>query len=292
MVRDVVVLLRPKQWVKNAFIAVPFFFGFKLDAAGPFLHMLQGIAFFCLISSLVYVFNDLRDREADARHARKRLRPLASGSVSNRAAIGILVGLAVLIATMAATIRFPPEFLVVGAVYVALNIAYSMGLKAIPILELFFVAAGFVLRLYAGAFVAQVELTTWIVACTGLLSLMLATGKRRSDIVQGMDGEGGRRSLAYYTVAFLDTLNVIFATGAVMTYMLFAMSDYAQGRFSHFVPATSLFVIYGICRYLYLATVRGDGHDPTELVLSDNGIRICVAGFVACYAILIYWHHG
>ncbi len=192
-----IALMRPEQWVKNGFVLAPLFFSGQVSVPLAIQSLLGTLAF-CLLSSAVYVFNDLCDVEADRHHAKKHLRPLPSGRVSSSAAM--VLGAALLIGSAAIVFAagLPPRLYLAGAIYVGVNLSYSLGLKHVPVLELFMVSSGYVLRLLAGSIIVGEGLSPWIIVCTGLVSLMLAVGKRRGDVANEMDVAGHRRSLKHY----------------------------------------------------------------------------------------------
>ena len=173
--------------------------------------------------------------------------------------------------------------------YGAINIAYSIGLKHIPILELFILASGFIIRLLFGAAVVEVALSLWIIICTGLLSLMLAIGKRRGDLVQNNDIKMMRKSLSAYSLTFLDQINIFLATTTFTSYLIFCTTAFAINRFGQEVIITAVFVLFGILSYLRLLILDEAGDDPTSLVLDDNGIRIAILGWIVSFSILIYF---
>jgi decaprenyl-phosphate phosphoribosyltransferase len=281
-------LLRPQQWVKNGFVLAPLFFGFELLNRDSLLHAAAAFAVFCAVSSAVYIFNDWRDIEADRAHAEKRHRPLASGAVSLPIAgllFVVLVGIAIAIGLLSG---LPRAFFVTLAVYIAVNIGYSLGLKQVSLLELFLVASGFVLRLIAGGFAIQVQLSPWIMIATAMAALLLTVGKRRDDIAQEYDRANGRKSLAQYNLAYLDLVLAALTGGTLVVYLLFCASDYAVHRFGQGVLITSIPVAFGLLRYLQLVLVKGKGASPTDLVLQDPALIAILAIFGLMFGLLIY----
>jgi 4-hydroxybenzoate polyprenyltransferase len=246
------------------------------------------LASFCLASSAVYVFNDICDVEADRHHERKRFRPIASGAVSPAQAgvlSAVLLALAVALALAAA---LPLLFHVVQVSYLLINLGYSLGLKHVAVLELFLVSSGFVLRLLAGGVVSNIELSTWIIAATGMISLLLATGKRRADLALDNDPMRLRRSLQSYSIEYLDTVLSAVGGGTLLVFLLFCASDYAGKRYGHGVLLTSIPVGLGILRFIQVVMVKKDGDSPTDLILRDRFILSCLAVFVLMMAALLY----
>ena len=281
-------LLRPQQWVKNGFVLAPLFFGFELLNRDSLGHAAAAFVIFCAVSSAVYIFNDWRDIEVDRAHVQKRHRPLASGAVSLPAAallFAILIAIAITVGLLSG---LPKAFFVTLAVYIAINMGYSLGLKQVSLLELFLVASGFVLRLIAGGLAIQVQLSPWIMIATAMVALLLTVGKRRDDIAQEYDLANGRQSLAHYNLAYLDLVLAALTGGTLVVYLLFCASDYDVHRFGQAVLITSIPVAFGLLRYLQLVLVKGKGASPTDLVLQDPGLIAILAVFVLMFGILIY----
>jgi 4-hydroxybenzoate polyprenyltransferase len=263
-----IALMRPEQWIKNSFVLVPLFFSGKMTL--PLVaQALAGAVAFSLLSSAVYIFNDLRDLEADRLHLKKRTRPLPAGRISLNAAR--LLSIALVLAAGALTILagLPLQVFPVYAAYAAINIVYS-------------------LRLLAGSIIDGELLSPWIVACTGLVSLMLVVGKRRADIANALDETGRRRSLAHYSVAYLDQLTTLLAGATVVTYLLFCISDYAMQRFGVDVSITAVFVLFGVFRFLQIIAVQAGGDSPTDMVLRDGPIRTTIVLWLLSFFVIIY----
>ena len=271
------------------FVLAPLFFGSEIAHFAAITRVASALIVFCLVSSAVYIFNDWRDIEADRLHAKKMWRPLPSGRVPVPLA---LTTMAALIAAAAAIIyltHLPNGFAATIAVYLAINIGYSLGIKHVPVLELFFVASGFVIRLTGGALALQIELSPWIIISTGMLALLVAVGKRRGDIAQDNDASKMRKSLAGYNLIFLDSMLTALTGGTIVVYLLFCVSDYAVARFGAGVLTTSVAVALGLMRYLQLIMVHGHGESPTDIILEDRGMLAILGVFVAIFAYLIYF---
>jgi decaprenyl-phosphate phosphoribosyltransferase len=281
-------LLRPRQWLKNGFVLAPIFFGAKLF--DPELLRSIGLAFvcFCLISSATYVLNDLCDLEADRLHAKKKTRPLASGAVKPITAVIVIIVLVIAAVAIALFGGLPIAFHLAVAAYVIINLSYSFGLKDVAILELFLISSGFIVRLLAGGEVGQIALSPWIVTVTGLISLMLAAGKRRGDLAQNNDEMKLRKSLREYSVEFLDAQLSAIAGATLVVYVLFCTSDYAVQRYGPFVLITTVPVAMGIMRFMLLVIVRGSGDDPTNVVMRDPFMMAVILVFLLIFATLIY----
>jgi decaprenyl-phosphate phosphoribosyltransferase len=285
--RGAIALMRPSQWVKNGFVLAPLFFSGKLNPS-LIVDCLFGALAFCLLSSAVYIFNDLCDLESDRLHVKKRLRPLPSGRISVGAAVALGAALCIASVAVVAATGLPPRLCLVGAIYVGINLAYSLGLKHVAVLELFMVSSGYILRLLAGGIIDGEALSPWILVCTGLVSLMLAVGKRRGDVANEMDATGRRGSLKHYTVPYLDQLTTLLAGTTFVTYLLFCISDYGMARFGTDVSITAVFVLFGIFRFLQIVSVQNGGDSPTDIVLRDSPLRLTIALWLATFFVIIY----
>lgn len=269
MFRALLKTMRPRQWPKNFFVFAALVFDRQLLTGAPLLRTLAGFALLCLASGLVYIVNDLVDLPRDRQHPTKRLRPLASGRLSvttGRIAAATLAALT-LIASLALNLGFG----LIVAVYVASNLLYSFWLKHIPIIDVFVVASGFLLRVAAGVALLTVErFSPWLYVCTTLLALYIGFGKRRAELVLLADGANAhRRVLDGYTIPFLDQLIVIVSATTIVAYSLYTFSAVNLPS-NHLMMLTIPFVLYGIFRYLYLVQVENAGGAPEDLVTTDK----------------------
>jgi decaprenyl-phosphate phosphoribosyltransferase len=282
-----IALMRPSQWVKNGFVIAPLFFSGKLSPS-LIVDCLFGALAFCLLSSAVYIFNDLYDLEDDKHHVKKRVRPLPSGRITVGTAVAL--GAALFIASIAvvAASGLPSRLYLVGMIYTGINLAYSLGLKHVAVLELFMVSSGYILRLLAGGIIDGEALSPWILVCTGLVSLMLAVGKRRGDIANEMDVAGRRGSLKHYTVPYLDQLTTLLAGTTFVTYLLFCLSDYGMARFGSDVMITAPFVLFGIFRFLQIVSAQNGGDSPTDMILRDAPLRTTIVLWLAAFFVIIH----
>jgi 4-hydroxybenzoate polyprenyltransferase len=281
------VALRPRQWIKNVFVFAALVFAGELNDPEAVLRVCAAFGVFCLLSSSAYLFNDVRDREADRAHPRKRRRPIAAGEIAPATAVMIASGLAV--AALAAAFALDPGLGRVAAAYLVLNLFYSLGLKRVVILDVMMVATGFLLRAFAGALVLHVAISRWLVMCTGLLALFLGFVKRRQELA-AMDGEAGTRPiLREYSLPFLDQMIAVVTGATVVTYSLYAFSpEVAQKLGTEHMGLTIPFVLFGIFRYLYLVHQRGVGESPTTVVLTDLPILLDVALWGAAVVVALY----
>lgn len=279
-------LMRPRQWVKNAFVFAPLFFTPAAMSVDAMQAVFLVFVCFCCVSSGVYCLNDVRDRDSDKIHPKKRLRPVASGRISVAAAValaGVLIASGFAIAMTLAPAALPALLL-----YLIVNIAYNIILKNIAIIDVLVISFGFVLRVYGGAEIIGVVPTPWIQICAGLLALFIALAKRRDDVVLAI-GTEHRVSLSGYTRLFLDVCIGVTLAALLVSYMIFTLMDDAMARLgSDRLFMTVPFVIAGIFRYLQLTLVFERSGSPTELVFKDWFLMAAVAGWLLVYAYLIY----
>lgn len=263
-------LMRPKQWVKNGFVLAPLIFsGGFLDIGTVKLALLAAF-YFCVASSATYVLNDLQDIEKDRKHPTKRhKRPLASGAVTPKQAVILIASLYAILVTAYFVV---PKVLIVILGYLALQYAYTFYLKRQPLLDIFSIAIGFVLRVYAGAVALDVPLSSWMFATTFCLALYLAAIKRRQELVNV--GEEGRNVLKRYSVELIDRYAEMSATGALIFYSLFVMS--AKPEMFITIP----FVLFGLFRYWYIVEMEEGGESPTEALLKDWQMLLTVLVWV------------
>lgn len=278
-------LLRPHQWLKNAFVFVGLLFGHAWGDPARLTQALLAFAIFCLLSSGVYVMNDLFDREQDRQHPTKRNRPLASGKVGLRTALMLMLacfggGIALLLASAN---QAPWLFFA----YVVLNLGYTWGLKHVVILDVFIIATGFMLRILVGTLGIGIEPSQWLLLCGLMLTLFLGFAKRRAEIrTLSHKGEGAagahRRVLEHYSPVLLDQLMTVAVASTIVSYSLYTVSPetvvlHGTTKLIYTVP----FVIYGMFRYMFLLHRRDGGGDPALLVLTDRHMLAAVAGWLA-----------
>jgi 4-hydroxybenzoate polyprenyltransferase len=278
--------LRPKQWTKNLIVFVGAFFALRLTDSGAMFAALAAFAAFCLLSSAGYLVNDVLDAEADRQHPIKRQRAIASGAISARFALGLaaaLVGVALL---LAATIG--PAFIAVAAAYIGLSVLYSALLKHLVLIDLFAIAAGFVLRVVAGAVAVGVRVSPWLYVCTILVALFLGLAKRRQELttLQGAAG-GHRRNLSEYSIDLVDQLTNIVTSATIMAYSLYTFSAPNVPR-NDVMMITIPLVLYGVFRYLYLVRVKGLGGSPEDLLLADRPLLGTAAAWAALCGAVLY----
>jgi 4-hydroxybenzoate polyprenyltransferase len=258
--------MRPLQWSKNLFVFTGLVFAGKLSNPGLFLITAAAFLCFCAVSSAAYLLNDLVDVERDRLHPRKRMRPLASGRLSRSSAA--LAAAALAAGGLAAAFLIRPQFGRTALAYCLLMAAYSLLLKREAVLELFVIAAGYVLRAAGGAAAIAVHISPWMLSCATLMALFLVLCKRRAEVFAAEAPEQHRESHAGYTPQLLDQMIAVATAATIVTYMLYAFQS-ETARTHAGLLWTVPFVIYGMFRYLFLVYVRGQGENPESLILKD-----------------------
>jgi decaprenyl-phosphate phosphoribosyltransferase len=273
-VRGLIMLIRPKQWVKNAFVFAPLIFTSEFLHAASIWKATFAALLFCMASSATYIINDIQDIEHDRRHPKKRLtRPLAAGTVTVSMAL-VLLGFLYL--ALAAGWFLAPRVVLVIAAYMALNVAYTFVLKHQPVLDIFTIALGFVLRVYAGAEALDVPVSSWMFVTTLCLSLYLAAVKRRQELLQ--NGADGRAVLQKYSLALVDRYAQIAAIGALLFYSMFVLAAKPQ------LVITIPLVLFGLFRYWYVVDQLDGGESPTDALLADIQLLLTVVLWVGVCA--------
>lgn len=268
--RGLIQLIRPKQWVKNGFVLAPLVFSGEFLQQAAIMQALLAVLLFCLASSATYVLNDLHDIERDRSHpVKSKSRPLAAGVVSPAAA---MILLAFLYTLLAAGWFVAPKVVGVILGYMVLNLAYTFVLKHQPVVDIFTIAIGFVLRVYAGAVALSVPVSSWMFVTTLCLALYLAAVKRRQELAKS--GAGAREVLGKYTLSLVDRYAEISATGALLFYSMFVMS--AKPDLVITVPL----VLFGLFRYWYVVEALEGGESPTDALLADWQLLLTVVAWV------------
>lgn len=264
-------LIRPKQWVKNGFVFAPLVFSGEMHNPDAFIHSLLAAFFFCVASSATYIVNDIHDMDHDRRHPKKsKSRPLASGIVSKNAALVILAALYIVLALGYAVM---PKVILVIVAYAVLNLAYTFVLKHEPVVDIFTIAIGFVLRVIAGAAALNLDASAWMCVTTLCLALYLAAVKRRQELAQS--GVDGRKVLQKYSVSLVDRYAEMSATGALLFYSMFVMS--ARPTLVITIPL----VLFGLFRYWYVVEALDGGESPTDALLADWQLMAVVVLWIA-----------
>ena len=277
LAHDLVSLARPRHWVKSVFILLPVPFAVAAGSALNWYALAMGSLGFCLVSSAVYVFNDACDAERDALHPKKRLRPIAAGRITRRMAAALCAALFAAGVLLEVATKIPGA-LWIAAAYAGLNVAYSLGLKNVPLVDVFLIASGFLLRVLLGCALVSAEPSRWLLLCASGLALFLAFAKRRGDLVTLVDG-AHRPSLAGYNEAYLNQAMALTAGVALLSYGLYCQEapTLVEGRQFASLP----FVIFGLLEYLRIAHVRNEGASPVDVVLRSPALLVSGCGWVA-----------
>jgi len=284
---DYLRMLRPQQWIKNLFLFAGLVFSRSFHQFTNIRTEFFAFASFCLLSSGVYIINDIADLKADILHPIKSRRPIAAGRVSRNTAA--LIAVLLLGVSLLAAYYIGRWFLIAALIYLAMMVIYSLKIKEVIILDVFFVAFGYVLRAVAGALAIRVEISSWLLLCTLLLALFLVISKRRAEIVSlGPDASQHRKILGQYNLGFLDQMIAIVTSACIVSYCFYTLAPETVAKFhTRNLIFTVPFVIYGLFRYLYL-TFHGTRTDqPEKVVVTDPPILICLILWIGtCIAIL------
>lgn len=276
-------VLRPRQWTKNFIAYAPLLFAGRFAEPDAFLAVSACTICLCLVSGSVYVANDLKDREADAKHPAKRLRPIASGKVSPGTAT--IVGAAALILGLVGGFLVRPSVALTLILYLLLQVLYNSTLKKVPILDVFSIATGFVLRAVAGGAAAQVELSSWFLLCTTLGALFLAVEKRRQEMKVLKDKAGEHRAVFdRYSMELISRMEMVIVPSLVTCYAMYS----SKAPSGNWMMLTVPFVLYGIFRYLLLSTTRTVTGTPEDVLLKDRPIQISIVLWILTSAGVVY----
>jgi 4-hydroxybenzoate polyprenyltransferase len=277
-------LLRPQQWIKNFFVFAALMFSGSLFVIDKVIPVLLAFGIFCLASSTIYILNDIMDVENDKKHPKKKFRPIASGDVSIKQAYTMLT--IFLISALLLSFKLNIQLFLIIAAYLIINVLYSKWLKNIVIIDLVLVSIGYVLRVLAGTIGINAKLSPWIMAATFTLSMMIILAKRRSELV--LHGPQKRKVLKEYDINFMNLLLVMCATITLTIYLIWTFENvHNLNEFG--LIGSSLFVFYGISRYLYLTIKENSTESPTKLVLKDKALIACVGLWTLYIGFLIYF---
>jgi 4-hydroxybenzoate polyprenyltransferase len=283
-----ITLARPKQWMKNLFVFAPILFAGHLLNFDMMMKNILAFVAFSFTSSVVYIINDIVDREADRTHKKKRFRPLASGEVNVKEAVIFAVIIAILAVLILLKLNY--VFSVVVGLYLIMNILYTFKLKHIVILDVFIISLGFMMRVEGGAAAIEVPISSWMILTTMFLSLFLAISKRRAELSASESDnlENQRKVLGHYDITFTDQINTVAVTGTIICYALYTVSEKTVNTFhTENLIYTTPFVIYGMFRYLYLLYKKNLGESPEQIVTKDISLIInIILWFITAFAII------
>jgi 4-hydroxybenzoate polyprenyltransferase len=287
-------LLRVEQWVKNIFVFVPLFFSGNIMHLDYLYKSIFAFVIFSLTASSIYILNDYKDIESDKKHPEKCKRPLASGAISKSSAIGLFIGL---ILTVILFIYLGQDyfhnnfqkFSIIIASYFLMNIAYTLNLKHVAIVDIFIISIGFVLRVLAGGYATGIITSQWAILLTFVLALVLALGKRRGELINAEISGKTRKALDGYNVQFADIVLSVAITLAIICYLMFTLTPEVQAKFGSRVFYTVLFVVFAFLRYLQQTLVYNKTESPTKIVYKDRYIQVTLLLWLTAFLLQIYF---
>ncbi|MGL1889138.1 MAG: UbiA prenyltransferase family protein [Reichenbachiella sp.] len=281
--------LRIKQWIKNSFLFIPAFFAGTLFSIDEITKLTQAFFAFSLITSAIYIINDIRDREMDRLHPKKKNRPFAANKISPQTGYIMMVVLLSLGSYIAYGLSL--DFLYMCLLYVVINISYSMGLKTVPIIDLLIVSFGFIIRIYMGGIISGVPVSHWLSIMIFLLSLFIVLAKRSDDIrIFEEEGKMVRKTSSHYNRVFINSCITMVSGIIIVSYIMYTLSpEITQQWDSEYIFTTTIFVIAGIMRYLQMTMVEGSTGSPVEIIYSDKFIIITLVAWLVSFGSIIYF---
>lgn len=289
MIADYLQLLRVPQWIKNLFVFVPLLFSLHLFEKEYLLTSLFAFIIFSLASSFIYIINDVIDLESDAAHPKKKSRPLPSGRIKKQSALILAAFIFIILIVLAFFSDKSFQMFLIG--FIILNILYSFSLKHIVILDVFSIAAGFTIRVLAGAAIINVPVSSWLILTTMFISLFLGVMKRHSELEQVANIENGttRKVLSDYSITFTNQMATVTAAGVIICYALYTVSQRTTSIFgTENLIYTTPFVVFGIFRYMYLEYLNQKGENTTQIMLSDIPMIITVLLYICTTVLIVY----
>ncbi|HEY6435024.1 MAG TPA: decaprenyl-phosphate phosphoribosyltransferase [Ignavibacteriaceae bacterium] len=282
-------LIRVHQWIKNVFVFVPLLFSQHLFNLNYFLDALSAFFVFCLASSAIYVINDIVDIESDRAHPVKKNRPLPSGHISIQ--VALIIASILLVIVFWLMMYFNVEFILLVVGFVALNVLYSFWLKNMVLLDIFSIAAGFSIRVLAGAFAIMVPISSWLILTTMFISLFLGVMKRRSELALVTENSGtqSRKVLGQYSLNFADQMATVASAGVIICYALYTVAPRTVSAFqTERLIYTTPFVVFGIFRFMYLEYMSGKGENTTLALATDLPMIINMLLYVFATVVIVY----
>ncbi len=288
MLKHFIQLMRPHQYTKNLFLFMPLFFGLKITDPALFIKTAIAALSFCLVSSSVYILNDLFDIEEDRKHPEKKKRPIASGRV-NRQYAGILMVI-LLAGGLSLSLLVNIKLIYLLAVYILFNAAYTLRLKHVVLVDVLIISTGFIIRLTAGSAASGIELSSWIVVMTFLLALFLSFAKRRDDLIIYLEsGNKVRRVIDGYNLEFLNAAMMIMASVVIVSYLMYTSSSAVIKKTgSESLYITAFWVVTGILRYMQIIFIHNNSGSPTIILLKDRFIQLIILGWIITFGVIIY----
>ncbi len=288
MIKNILRLIRINQWVKNLFVLVPVVFSKHLFQTEYLVEVILAFFAFCFASSIIYILNDLFDIEADKLHPKKKLRPLASGSITITAAVITAIIFSAI--TILITFNLNFHFQLALLLYIILNIAYTIVLKHIVIVDIISIAAGFMIRVISGALVISVYISSWLILTTLFISLFLAIMKRRSELTLITSNGSTRKVLSDYSIEFTDQMATISAAGVIICYALYSVAERTVRELNgENLVFTTIFVIFGIFRFMYLVHKKSQGENATEIMITDIPMIVNILLYALTTVFIVYF---
>lgn len=286
MIKEILVSMRPRQWIKNLFVFAALIFARQFSQPHQVILTIEAFIIFCLLSGAVYLFNDLADAENDRQHLNKKNRPIASGRLPTGTAV--TAALFISLTALAAAFIIRPSFGAIALLYLVLMIVYSLFLKHVVIVDVLLIAFGFILRVVAGGIIIQVPISEWLYLCTFLLSLFLALSKRRHEVVL-LEGKAGlhRKVLTEYSSPLLDQMIAVVTSSTLMAYALYTLTPRTRTEVSTKLYLSIPFVVYGIFRYLYLVHRKAEGGQPEKTLLADPALMVNICLWVVSVFLIL-----
>ena len=291
MIKNYFTLFRIPQWIKNSFVFVPLIFSLNLFDASLLLTTFAAFAVFCLTSSIIYIINDISDIESDRAHPVKKMRPLAAGTISVKQAYLSLLFLAIPVIVFLPFFKI--RFIILLIVFFLLNLLYSLSFKHIVLLDIFSIAAGFMLRVVGGAYAIEVEISSWLILTTMFISLFLAAMKRYSELqltINNADtGVTTRKVLSDYSTRLAGQIATVAASAVIISYALYTVSQRTLKIFGNEnLIYTTPFVVFGIFRYMYLVYINEQGENTTQIMMKDISMILTLALYILTAVLIIY----
>jgi 4-hydroxybenzoate polyprenyltransferase len=282
---QLLLLMRPHQYIKNIFIFAPLLFAFNFTPQAT-NSALIAFVLFSFIASSIYIINDYMDLEEDKKHPTKQFRPLASGKISKQKAMVLFAMLSSF--SLLVSYFYNSSLFLVLFLYFILNITYSIKLKHIPIVDIFIISTGFVLRLFAGSVTADIRLSHWIIIMTFLLALFLAIAKRRDDVLLSQAGKETRKNIDGYNLEFVNASMVLMSAVVIVSYILYTVSVTTVANFgTQNLYLTTFFVILGIMRYMQITFVEEKSGSPTKIVLKDRFLQFTILAWISAFIAIV-----
>ncbi len=286
MIKNIIELIRVKQWTKNGFLFLPAFFGKALLERENIMLLGIGFILFSLLSSSIYILNDYFDRKSDALHPVKKFRPLASGKIP--VSLGLSLCIALCVISFVGAFMLNANFFIVLFIYFLTNITYSLGAKNFALVDIFLVSLGFVYRVIAGGILVNVVISKWLFMITFLLSLFLVVAKRRDDVILAEKSDYVRKASKKYNLVFINNALVLISSLLLMSYIIYTFMVNHMGENNYLIFSTSIFVILGVLRYYQIIFVENNSSNPSELLLKDRILQGVIVIWLVLFSLALY----